>query len=122
MEEWILEPPRRLQRYEVIREVVEALIRGQAGCPWATLHHMSRTDPWPVPGYYASPVLTVQLPHAHPVLVGQTEAQRVAHGALVVGLHDRVHGCHMTQADGMAELMDSHGEQVHPMSIWRNRE
>lgn len=66
--------------------------------------------------------LTIQLPDAHPVLVGEPVAQRVAHRALVVGLHDGARGRHMAQPDGVAKLVDSHREQVHAVGIWGHEE
>lgn len=66
--------------------------------------------------------LTVQLPDAHPVLIREPIAQRVANWALVVRPHDGVCGSHMAQANGMAKLVDSHCKQVHPVGIWGHRE
>lgn len=66
--------------------------------------------------------LTIQLPDTHPVRVGEPVVQWVAHRALVVGLHDGARGRHVAQPNGMAELVHSHGEQVHAMGIWGHRE
>lgn len=66
--------------------------------------------------------LTVQLPDPHPVLVGEAVVQRVAHRALVVGLHDGACGRHVAQPDGVAKLVDSHRKQVHLVGIWEHKE
>lgn len=65
--------------------------------------------------------LTVQLPDAHPVLIGEPVAQWVTHWALVVRLHDGARGCHVAQPDGVAKLVDSHRKQVHAVGIWGHR-
>ena len=78
----------------------------------------------PIPGRPMTALgggLTVQLPDAHPVLIGEPVAQRVAHWALVVRLHDGACGRHVAQPDGVAKLVDSHCEQVHAVGIWGHR-
>lgn len=66
--------------------------------------------------------LTIQLPDPYPVLIGEAVVQRVAHWALVVGLHDGACGRHVAQPDGVAKLVDSHREQVHLLGIWEHGE
>lgn len=64
--------------------------------------------------------LTVQLPDAHPVLIGQPIVQWVTHWALVVGLHDGACSCHVAQTDGMAKLVNGHCKEVHAVGIWEH--
>ena len=67
-------------------------------------------------------LLTVQLPDADLILVGEVVLQGVTHRALVVWPHDGLHGRRVGQTYGVAELVHGHREQVHPMRVCGQRQ
>ena len=67
-------------------------------------------------------LFTIEMCDVVPVTGPQAVMQRVPHGAQVVRLHDGAAVGGVGQAQGVAQLMNQHGEQVCPLGLCTRRE